>query len=41
VYQAEIERINGSPVEKKLLQQLEEAEPMCQLGLQFAGEAGP
>lgn len=40
VYQAEIERINGSPVEKKLLQQLEEAEPMCQLGLQFADEAG-
>lgn len=41
VYQAEIERINGSPVEKQLLQQLEGAEPMCQLGLQFAGEAGP
>jgi len=40
VYQMEIERFNGSPVEKDLIRQLQSASPMCQLGLQFGGRAG-
>ena len=35
IYQMEIERSNGSPVEKDLIRQLQSASPMCQLGLQF------
>ncbi len=40
VYQMEIERFNGSPVEKELIRQLQSAASMCQLGLQFGGRGG-
>lgn len=40
VYQVEIERLNGSPVEKELIRQLQSADPMCQLGLQFGARSG-
>lgn len=40
VYQMEIERFNGSPVEKELIRQLQAASPMCQLGLQFGSRGG-
>ncbi len=39
VYQMEIERFNGAPVEKDLIRQLQDASPMCQLGLQFGARA--
>lgn len=40
VYRMEIERLNGSPVEKDLIRQLQSADPMCQLGLQFGAGTG-
>lgn len=35
VFRIGIERLNGSPVEQSLVEQLQDAKPMCQLGLQF------
>ena len=40
IYQVEIERFNGSPVEKDLVRQLQSASPMCQFGLQFGSRTG-
>lgn len=41
VYRMEIERFNGSPVEKALIRQLQAAPPACQLGLQFGARSDP
>lgn len=41
IYHMEIERMNGSPVEKELIRQLQSAIPMCQLGLQFGDRSDP
>ncbi len=40
-FQIGIERLNGSPVEKLLMTQLQSAAPMCQLGLQFGARSDP
>ncbi len=41
VFQVDVARVNGSPVEKMLIDQLRKAEPRCQSGLQFGAPRAP